>query len=353
MAASALIIAAGSSAFAGGLDRSGQGIGALFESGDYAELSYGYVMPSVSGENVAIGGSGNMAQNYSSLGFAVKTDLSDKLSAALIFDKAFGAAIDYTNADPTYAVGVPPVTAELSGEAMTALLRYKFSDRMSVHGGARIVTMSGNIDLTGAAGPELNYAASSDVGYVIGAAYEIPDIALRAAINYSSATTHNNEKSLAATGTVVGATGDYTMPQSVNLDFQTGIAANTLLLASVRWADWTETSIDTGTPLGLGVIDYDNDSYSYSLGIGRKFSDTFSGVARISYEAAQGGLASNLSPTDGSVGLTLAGVYTMDNMKVTAGVSYVKLGDATTEGTFTDFSGNSALGFGVKIGYSF
>lgn len=36
-------------ATAGGIDRSGQSIGAIFEDGKYVELSYGYVTPSVSG----------------------------------------------------------------------------------------------------------------------------------------------------------------------------------------------------------------------------------------------------------------------------------------------------------------
>ena len=42
-------------ALAGGIDRSGQGIGYIFESGRYVELSYGQVTPSVTATPDAYG----------------------------------------------------------------------------------------------------------------------------------------------------------------------------------------------------------------------------------------------------------------------------------------------------------
>ena len=119
------------------------------------------------------------------------------------------------------------------------------------------------------------------------------------------------------------------LPQSVNIDFQTGIAEGTLLLASVRWAEWTETAINTQS--ALGTIDYDNDVFTYSLGVARRLSDDFAVLGRVTYEDAKGGLASNLAPTDGSLGLSLAGIYDVGNARITAGVNYTWLGDATTE----------------------
>ena len=45
-------------ALAGGVDRSGQPIGIIFETGNYVELSYGQINPSVSGNDLAaFGGS--------------------------------------------------------------------------------------------------------------------------------------------------------------------------------------------------------------------------------------------------------------------------------------------------------
>jgi len=73
----------------------------------------------------------------------------------------------------------------------------------------------------------------------------------------------------------------------------------------------------------------------------------------VTYEDAKGGLASNLAPTDGSLGLSLAGIYDVGNARITAGVNYTWLGDATTETIGADFSGNSAWGLGVRVGFSF
>ncbi|MFT6169527.1 MAG: hypothetical protein ACJAR9_001646, partial [Celeribacter sp.] len=66
-------------AFAGGIDRSGQSISALFEDGNYLEFSFGSVSPNVSGVQTGAFGSivpgigqssGNMAADYTQLGFA-------------------------------------------------------------------------------------------------------------------------------------------------------------------------------------------------------------------------------------------------------------------------------------------
>jgi hypothetical protein len=46
--------------------------------------------------------------------------------------------------------------------------------------------------------------------------------------------------------------------------------------------------------------------------------------------------------------------YTMDNIKITGGVRYVVLGDATTEDLpVNDWADNTATAAGVKIAYTF
>jgi long-subunit fatty acid transport protein len=186
------------------------------------------------------------------------------------------------------------------------------------------------------------------MGYLVGVAYEKPEIALRVALTYAS------ETEFALDGTM----GDLTarMPKSVNLDFQSGVAANTLVFGSVRWADWTAAHL-TDSMAGV-LADYTNDVLTYSLGVGRKFSDSFSGALTLGYEKGTGELASNLSPTDGYLSVGLGGTYTKDNMKITAGVRYVDLGGAVTEpaGAFpggSTFSGNSAIALGLKVSFSF
>lgn len=328
---------------AGGLDRSGQSISALFETGGYAELSYGMVIPSIEGVYLGVVGSGSVGSDYSALGLAIKSDINAKFSAAVILDQPFGAAVDY--ATPPY-----PLTgssAHVNTTAITALGRYKFNESFSVYAGPRYVTASGDYTVNAALAPPVGYSSTyssgSDLGYVVGAAFEKPEIALRVALTYSSATTFALD----------GTAGDLNaeMPQSINLDVQSGVAANTLVFGSIRWADWTEASI-VDTAVG-SLISYDKDVFTYSLGVGRKFSDSFSGSVSLGYEAAQGGEASNLSPTDGNVSIGVGAKYTMGNMEISGGVRYVLLGDATTELIAGDFSGNTAIGAGLKVAFRF
>ncbi|OAN73998.1 hypothetical protein A8B78_17790 [Jannaschia sp. EhC01] len=358
----AALMATTTIAHAGGFERSGFNISPLFEEGTYAEMSFSFVSPDVSGTAPAFGNtaSGNMSEDYFSYGFAYRTDLTDSLSLAVIFNDAFGADISYENS----VAGFPfrNFNASLSGRSASALLRYEIDDTWSVHGGLRYVVMDAQINfLAGgnvgpapiAANQTIDYESDGAFGYTIGGSYEIPDIALRASLTYQSETTHDNTIVGAPTALGPGAasTGSYTLPQSLLLDFQTGIAENTLLLASVQWTDWSETELNTQS--AVGVIEYDDDVYTYSVGVARRLNEQFAVLGRLTYEAQTGSLQGNLGPTDGRLGLALAGIYTMGDVTLTGGINYTMLGDATTRFVGNDFSDNSALGVGLRVGYNF
>jgi long-chain fatty acid transport protein len=344
-------------ASAGGIDRSGQGIGALFEPGRYAELSFGFGSPDVSGTAPAAfggAGSGDMSPSYLTFGAAYKQDFGDKVSVALIFDQPFGADVDY----PT-GTGYPFAgsTAELRTNAISAIGRYKFSDRFSVHAGLRYQTLEGSIDLISPALPapfSLEADRDGQLGYLVGVAYEIPEIALRAALTYYSKIDYTLE-----TQEGIGVVGpnelDTSTPEAVNLDFQTGIAEDTLLTAAVRWVNWPQFDVSPVTfPAALNpLVSYSDPRTTYSLGIARRFNESFAGSLSVSYEETIGKPVTNLGPTDGLWSVTVGGVYTRDNMKVTAGVRYAMVGDATTRNIGADFSDNHAIGIGLKVGYSF
>jgi long-subunit fatty acid transport protein len=297
-----------------------------------------------------------MAQDYLNYGFAYKSDLSDNLSVAVMYEQAYGAAVNYSN--PAYPLNAALRTvfaAELAGTALSAVLRYEMEDGFSVHGGLRYVTMAGEIDFS-TLGQKVTFGSSSDVGYLVGAAYEIPEIALRASVTYNSSTDHNNpitasRAPIPGIGPSAVETGAYSLPQSINLDLQTGVAEGTLVLASVRWAEWTKTAINTRT--ALGTIDYSNDVFTYSLGAARRLNEDLALLARVNFERATGGLASNIAPTDGQVGLSLAAIYDVGNARITGGVNYTWIGDATTDGVGATFTDNHALGLGVRIGVTF
>ena len=64
-------------------------------------------------------------------------------------------------------------------------------------------------------------------------------------------------------------------------------------------------------------------------------------------------LSSNLSPTDGYLSVQVGGSYTIGDMEINAGVRLVQVGDTTTETLGADFADNTALAYGLSVGYHF
>lgn len=363
LTASAVTLAA-TGAFAGGFERSGNPVGFMFEKGNYAELSFGIVSPSVSG---AAGGglapSGDVSPTYRQFGIAVKTDLNEKLSLGLSIDPSFGADIAYPLPSP--GPGPYPIrgtSAELNGDTLSLIGRYKFSDALSVHAGLRSVSVGGNVAIFNGGAPlyQASFDTKRDLGYLIGAAFEKPEIALRVALTYQSATKHNLDTTVFGGPVPAALYPDVELPQSVTLDFQSGVAANTLVFGSIRWADWTSTELNAPAYPLNPLVGYDDDTITYNIGVGRKFNDQWSGAVSIGYEKSEGGVQMNLSPTDGYVSIGVGATYTTGNMKITGGIRYVDIGNAgaleSPPGSGianAQFTGNSAIGAGIKIGYTF
>ncbi|MEY4697011.1 MAG: hypothetical protein RIT14_1439, partial [Pseudomonadota bacterium] len=146
------------------------------------------------------------------------------------------------------------------------------------------------------------------------------------------------------------------LPQSLTLDFQSGVAADTLLFGSVKWAEWSVWEVRTAlfetVSGGDAITGFDNDVITYQLGLGRKINENLSVFARAGYEKSTGGVASRLAPTDGMRSIGLGGSWKQDNVKITGGMEYVWLGDAV-DGSATQFTDNHVMGFGLSVGYSF
>ncbi|QHQ34947.1 OmpP1/FadL family transporter [Algicella marina] len=354
-----------SAVLAGGLDRTGQPIGVLFEEGRYVELSFGGVFPDVSGTDVALQPTGNVGNAYFVGGAAYKADLTDSISYALIVDQPYGASVEYGATTPVFA----GTSAEASTVAVTAIGQYNFNENFSVYGGVRAQQIKAEVGLSGAAyGPLSGYEFEGEsdwgVGYVVGAAYERKDIALRVALTYSSEIDHSlpTTETLAGGGAVPGSGADteVTSPQSVNLDFQTGIMADTLLFGSIRWVNWDGFSV---APVGLGTVSpgstlvtYEDNTFTYNLGIGRRFTENFSAAVQVGYEENLGGTVSALGPTNGFLSFGVGGTYTMNNgLELTGGLRYIMPGDATVAsgGGTAEFEDNNAIAAGLKIAYRF
>ncbi|MCK0166917.1 hypothetical protein MWU52_05065 [Jannaschia sp. S6380] len=397
-------------AHAGGLDRSGQGIDALFEEGNYAEVTFGFVDPSVDGTDdmagfLSSGGpaanpsfgsdTGNVADSFLTVGAAFKYQFSEAVSFALIVDEPYGSDISYPESGNTVAsLVVPGVQVEgsalggteavVDSYAVTALGRYEFGNGFSMHGGLRYQEISANVTLSGLAYGGLNgynagFSSDGAFGYVVGGAYERPDIALRIALTYNSKIDHELSTKESVSGIPVsvlsgGALGetsttDITAPESLNLEFQTGVARDTLVFGSIRYARYEDTIVSpvffdqqveaiSGTT-NNSLTDIEN-STDFEIGVGRRFTDKFSGSIAFGYSSSgDDDLVSPLAPTNGSRSIAVGGSYQVtDAVKLTGGVRYTDLRDArpetgTPDTARADFDGNDAIAVGLKIGYSF
>jgi long-chain fatty acid transport protein len=377
MAASVAILATTAVASAGGVERSSQSVGILFEEGTYAELSFAIVNPDVSGTQLVTAGvsslpgatSGDMTPSYNQFSLSYRQDLTEQLSFAFIMDEHIGADVNYVG------TGTPSVgylynsgagsQATIDGQAFTALLRYELPSAVSIYGGLRISQLEGNVSLFN--GYTLQADGGTEVGYVLGVAYERPDIALRIALTYGSAIDHTftgTEASPDIPGGAPQVPFETTVPQSLTLEFQSGVAANTLVFGSIRWVDWTEFDVSPFyfSSASGPLVSYENDTITYNIGVGRRLNETWSGSLSLTHEPSGGGFFGNLGPTDGRTSVAVAAVYERGAIKVTGGLSYSWIGDATTQapisvaaaGTpFGTFADNTSIAAGVRIGYQF
>lgn len=365
-------------ALAAGLDRSGQSINAFLQEGNYAEVGYAALNPTVKGQNNNGNKIGDMADNYSFINAAVKIQANDQISFGLLYDQPFGADSTYGIDSGTFDAKGQGTQVKVRTHNITALIGYQPTKNWNFYAGPVWQTVEADISLSGQAyasttlpitlsGYNIHVDQKEAWGWLAGAAYSIPEIALKAAVTYRSEIDHK----AASTETssikipmmfdltkVDGRVGAVT-PQSVNIDFQTGVAKNTLAFANVRWVHWDQFVV---SPKLLGylkqdLISYSDDQWSINVGVGHKFNDKWSGSASAGWDSGAGNPVTTLGPTNGYWSVGLGGQYNLTQKSfVQAGVKYYGLGDAKaqTGGAIQGhFENNHAIGYGVKLGYKF
>ena len=371
----AVLLATTSMATAGGMDRATTGTSTLFEKGSYAELSYASTAPSIGpNANLLLGLAGgmNVTQSFTTTQFSFKTDLNDKLSVAISSNNnPFGVDVDFDDfatGGGAYA-GITSLRANLGSTAVTSMARYKITDRVSAIAALKYQTVSGTADvsipLSAASGVavdgDVSLTRASDTNFIVGASYEIPEIALRVVGTYESEATFDPSV-IAETIDANTGPGQIKTPEVLMLEFQSGVAANTLVFGSIRHAKWEDAQVKMSAAYGNAQLsDFDN-STTYTLGVGRKFSDSFSASLSASVDTGDGDDASLLAPTGGSTAISLGGKYTLNNgMAISGGVSHRVYNSATWYGNDSELGGgddvtfgdNSVTTLGMKLSVSF
>jgi long-chain fatty acid transport protein len=361
MSVSALALSA-SMSMGAGLDRSGQSVSSIYSADGTVGLSYATINPSVTGVGTIAATEYDVGKSYTMTTFTYTNEISDGLTLGLIVDQPYGASVLY-NGDPA-ASSLGGTGAELESQALSIIGKYDVNEAVSVHAGLRRQSVEAEVSLGGlsynnplAIGGDYDATIdkSSSSGWLIGAAYEIPDIALRVSATYFSEVEHSADTTETIAGGVANAPGtvDFVTPSAFNLDFQTGIAADTLLTASYRRSNYSDLDV-VPTLLGSDLVNL-NDAQRFTLGVGRRFSDDLSGSVTLSYEPEGDELVSPLGPTNGLMGISIGARYTVGEAIISGGVNYSKLGDAQADvgGNRADFTGNSSLSFGLKVEVGF
>ena len=388
-------------ALAAAMDRSGQSIAAFLQPKNYFEAGITILDPTVGGVTTDGAKVTDMGDDYYFPSAALKFQLNDNFSFGLLYDQPFGAAAKYTDGGKYTGTNV-----EVNSNNLTAIVGFQPNENLNFYGGGVYQDVRGDLTLSSVGtGYKANFKRDEGYGWLAGAAYQIPEIALKASITYRSEIDHELETTesmptLAATLAGITAMGGnvptsplyptwmqlaganaiinsgaaskdtkITTPQSVNLDFQTGIMANTVAFANVRWVEWGGMQIDidkfrkltaaNGLNGGKGenIIEYSKDQWSANIGVGRKFNDLFSGTFSVGWDSGAGNPVTALGPTEGYWNVGIGGQFSPTPATfIGAGVKYFWLGDADGRsagqpvGRFED---NEAIAYGLKMGYRF
>jgi long-chain fatty acid transport protein len=377
------------SAQAGGFDRSGQDTSIILKEGSLLEVTSVSVKPKVTGTyGLAVMGGAitDVAPDYSFTTLAFRTDISDDMALAIIQDEPFGAEVNWTSPSVASASGIPAyalasyngVKAKIKSSAITALVSYDAVDNITVYGGLKSQSLSATASNPLVSTYTIASNTDSSMGYVMGAAFEKPEIAMRVAFTYHSKIGHDLSivESFVSGSTTVTAPAknmSFDTPEAFNLDFQTGIAANTLLFGTIRQVKWkqfnlrptvynqlTTPGVLTGATVtatsGKALKEFTSNATTYSIGLGRKFTDQWSGAVTYGTEAAEGVEGGPLGPTDGFSKMGVGVTYTGEKATVTLGVQQVNIGDislASGDTLKAEMSGNTSLVTAVKVGYKF
>lgn len=394
------------SVFAAGLDRSGQSISAFLQPGNYFEAGISILDPEVKGKDTSGNQTGDMASDYYFPHAALKIQATDHFSVGLIYDQPFGADAEYSG-NSTFVENRPVpfqggTSVTVDTQNLNLLFGYQPNENWNLYAGAVYQTVDGTVLLRGTTysvfnGYDFRTGEDESVGWLAGVAYQIPEIALKASVTYRSEIEHkmNASENFGAAGyiSIPGAPGQSTQlnqlmtalnassgetklttPQSVNIDFQTGIMANTVAFANIRWVDWSNFKVQPynfaklskvvgqnptiNKPNGFNLIDYKEDQISATVGVGRKFNERWGGNVSVGWDSGAGNPVTTLGPTEGfwSVG-TGVRFSPAENYFIGAGVKYFWLGDAdAVTGAHSNagkFTNNDAIAYGLNIGYKF
>ena len=364
---------------AGGFELQTLDTSIMYADGNTASISYVSIDASIEGYNTGAGlatvSKKQVVKDQTVTNLNAKVDLGESLSIGLGTYRSGSVQLSGGNG---VSGNLTPI-ADIKLETTAFLLNNQLNENISFIGGMTNNSLEDSSVSTGAG--SYTISGATEQGYIVGAAYSVPEIALRAELIYQPKTELKTTASFTGAGLLTGADNpaaqsSLSLPDSYALSFQTGIAADTLLMASYRRANWSKAQITSNVfsaaqlaqlpaaAAGANIQTKFEDSQAFSVGIGRKFSDSFSGSITYSKEEGSSTPATSLfTVSNGSDAISIGLQYKRDNMTISGGVSQRNVGDVTVDPGFVApsplagqtmvYSGNSVTAVGLKIAFAF
>jgi long-chain fatty acid transport protein len=330
VASLAILSTFASPSFAGGLERGGYNIDLLFDSSRFAsEAAATYVSPQRELKNVVDtdtsptipgvgGGGGNLngrpdsaddTEGYWVPRIGFKAAIGDNVDCMADYSQPWGA---HTNPGVNWAGANQNIETKVESDNYATTCSYKFDlgpGQLRIIGGGFYQEVSGFKErlvqdpallppVFGLSGVGRLDLEGDGWGWRAGAAYEIPEYALRASLVYNSAVrldditgTIDLTDVLPVVGTKYAVSGEADLPDSLELKLQSGIAPDWLAFGSVKWTDWSQLQVlkfcpATPTPFtpctSLDLL-Y-RDGWTISGGIGHKFNEHWNGAVSLTWD---------------------------------------------------------------------
>lgn len=186
---------------ASALEQSGQSILPFLENGNYAEANLFAVDSSVSGivndradlvRDHQSRDTGDIAESTQFYTAALKLQLTDRLSFSVLYDQPFSADIKYpARSNNSYFdndVSHQGTFVKADTQNLSMIFGYSPVEHFQIYGGPVYQTVKANLGLRGNAytqafnGYNAKFQQEGEVGWLLGGSYQLPDLALKAAI---------------------------------------------------------------------------------------------------------------------------------------------------------------------------
>ena len=220
-----------------------------------------------------------------------------------------------------------------------------------------------NTTLSVAQGYTYELDSGTTTGFAIGAAYEIPEIMLRASFQYNSEIAHKQAKETETiAGTAITANpDDLVAPSSMIIKLRSAITPRMLAYANWRSSKYSALQVTGNNAGGTGVegsIYSGTSGIDYAVGLAYKVNDQINlALATTKGQSKDdGSLADILTPYQGTSANVIGGSFKVnDNVEINASYALVSFGDTNANAVVgaAPFENNkgSRVSIGTKINF--